>query len=98
MGNLNSMTYTDFCIFLQEEIRRLTKFQVLRISFLDLENKYIVLTERNFHKFVRLAIKPCGSTDTLRINVKVSEGSSAAPVKVGDFICFDLGSTSGDYA
>ena len=58
----------------------------------------MALTERNFHKFVRLAIKPCWSTDTLRINVKVSEESSPDPVKVGDFICFDLGSASGDYA
>ena len=90
MGNLYSMTYSDFCNFLLEEIPRLTKFQVLRVSFLDLENEYIELTERNFHKFVRLATKSCGSTDTLRINIKVSEGSSPAPVKVGDFICHDL--------
>ena len=90
MGNLYSMTYSDFCHFLLEEIPRLTKFQVLKVFFLDLENEYTELTECNFHKFVRLATKSCGSTDMLKINIKVSEGSSPALVKVGDFICHDL--------
>ena len=55
---------------------------------------YIELTERNFHKVGRIV-----GTDTLGINIKVSEGSSPAPVnKVGDFICYDLCSSSGTYA
>ena len=49
MGNLFSMTLIlSFLYFLQEKISRLTKFQVLRVSFLDSENEYIDLTERNF--------------------------------------------------
>lgn len=86
MGNLYSMTYAEFCNFLQEEIPRLVKFQVLRVSFLDLENEYIELTDRNFHKFVRLATKSCGKTDSLRINIKVSEGTSPAPAKVSFYV------------
>ena len=94
MGNLYSMTYSDFCNVLQKEISRLTKSQVLRVSFLELGNEYIELTERNFHKVSRLV-----GTDTLRINIKVRKGSSPAPVnKVCDFICYDLCSSSGTYA
>ena len=65
---------------------------------MDSENEYIDLTERSFHKFARPATKQCGNTDMLKINIKVSDGTPPAPVKVGNFICYDLGSTSGDYA
>ena len=59
------------------------KSQVMRICFLDMENEHIALTERNFHRSVRLASKPSGYSDTFRINIKVTEGTSPAPVKVG---------------
>ena len=51
MGNPYSMTYSDFCNLLQEELSRLTKSQVLRVSFLELGSEYInrTLTVRNFH-------------------------------------------------
>ena len=62
---------------------RLGKFQVKRVCFLDIENEFIDLTERNFHRSVRLASKPSGYSDTFRINIKVTEGTSPAPVKVG---------------
>ena len=60
----------EFCSFLRTEVPRLGKFQVTRVCFLDMENEYIDITERNFHRFVR-------------INIKVIEGTSPAPFKVG---------------
>lgn len=83
LSDIYSMTYVEFCSFLRTEVPRLGKFQVMRVCFLDMENEYIDLTERNFHRFVRLASKPSGYSDTIRINIKVTEGTSPAPVKVG---------------
>ena len=77
------MTYVEFCSFLRTEVPRLGKFQVMRVCFLDMENECIDLTERNFHRFDRLVPKPSGYSDTIRINIKVTEGTSPAPVRVG---------------
>ena len=66
MGNLFSMTLilSFLYFFLQENISRLTTFQVLRVSFLDSENEYIDLTERIFLTNSSDPLqKPCGNTD-----------------------------------
>lgn len=83
MTDLYGMNYREFCNYLNGEVPRLRKFHVMRVWFLDNENEYIDLTDRNFHRFVRLASKPSGHSDTLKINIKVTEGSSPAPSRVG---------------
>ena len=49
----------NFVLF-SVRVLRLGKFQAMRVRFLDMENEYIDLTERNFHRFVRRACKPSG--------------------------------------
>ena len=78
------MTYVEFCSFFW--VRKFLawgSFKLCGVCFLDMENEYIDLTESNFHRFVRIASKPSGYSDTIRINIKVTEGTSPAPVKVG---------------
>ena len=78
-NDLYSMNYEEFGQFLREEIVQLKRLNVLRISFLDDEKTYIDLSPRNFHRFIKLATHSF-QTDTPKINIKVSEGSSPIPV------------------
>ena len=77
------MTYVEFVLFCVRKFLVWGSFKLCGVCFLDMENDYIDLTERNFHRFVRLASKPSGYSDTFRINIKMTEGTSPAPVKVG---------------
>ena len=78
-NDLYSMNYEEFGLFLRDEIAQLKRLSVLRISFLDDEQTYIDLSPRNFHRFIKLATHSFQS-DTPKINIKISEGSSPMPV------------------
>ena len=71
------MTESDFCIFYfsfkgNTPINKISSSDGFFLVFGKLI--HIVLTERNFYKFVRFATKSCWSTDTLRVNIKRERG------------------------
>ena len=61
------MSSIEFENVLKREIPFLNRLAVLRISFLDDETSYIDLTEGNFHRFVKLAIKSFNKDDNPKL-------------------------------
>ncbi|XP_053403747.1 uncharacterized protein LOC123524212 [Mercenaria mercenaria] len=92
-ADLFGMGYTEFEHFLKSEIPFLQRLFVLKISFLDDENTYVDLTERNYHRFLKLATHAFKS-GTPKISVKVQEGSSPAVKGLSSLGSFNTDGTS----
>lgn len=74
-SELQSLDFDKFCEYLKEEVGFLRRLEILRLCFLDDEGTYVDVTERNFCHFQRKAL-----TGAQRINLKVFDGTSPAPM------------------